>query len=312
MKTKQFFEHKVELTDTQIIERAHLIAKATVEINRIEDEKKKISVLRRRITDYSRQIENGYIEFTASGEFHWNTPYEGKVLITPVEAEEFESFTRDMTLQEKQEHSQLEIVFKHEEEEAINPLLQITDEDEYYDPGTFVPDTEKDEEDINFGVQISKENEELQEQEEAILNVDRDKVKIFKSVKNNKYFMFDDFGERLYLTIERMSQSQLYFQDPAVQKGTILKNRKDISLVDLPEQSKDQTSPETPTEPQPLSTIPVYKSTNGKYYFIDEQFKAVKLKVLNTLENVVFLEHEGIEGVILKRHSEVIPGGEVE
>ena len=115
MSTKQFFEHKVELTDAQIIERAHLIAKATAEINRIEEEKKQIPILRRGITNYSRQIENGYIEWTASGEFHWNTPSEGKVLITPVEEGEFEPFTREMTLQEKQEHSQLEIVFEKPE-----------------------------------------------------------------------------------------------------------------------------------------------------------------------------------------------------
>ena len=121
MPTKQFFEHKVELTDAQIIERAHLIAKATAEINRIEEEKKQIPILRRGITNYSRQIENGYIEWTASGEFHWNTPSEGKVLITPVEEGEFEPFTREMTLQEKQEHSQLEIVFEKPEVEAEKP-----------------------------------------------------------------------------------------------------------------------------------------------------------------------------------------------
>jgi len=243
------------------------------------------------------------------------------------------------------------------DDDAASLLDQIDYEN--YDPGTFVP-----EEETNLGVQITTENEEIQEQEEAILNVDRDKVNIFKSVINNKYFMLDDFGERLYLTIERMSQSQIYFQDPAVQKGTILKDRKDIPLVDLPKKTMAGRTDQIPVykslrdgtyflldnegkrlplevlidadttvtfidpfdkgqflvkspediqlrdeEPEQLSKVKVWKALNGGYFVFNEQQDPVPLKVLNSLENVVFLEQEGVEGVILKRHSEIIPSG---
>lgn len=235
-------------------------------------------------------------------------------------------------------------------------------------------------EQTNLGIQITTENEELQEQEEAILNVDRDQIDVFRSAKDKRYFMFDDFGDRLYLTMERQSQSQIYFHDPAVPKGTILKNKKDILLVDQSENSQKEPTEETivdeipvyksvktgeyflmdnegerlllivssqnssiinfidpfdneeiilkrhedirlrdeelqepipnisvPVEPEQLSKVKVWKALNGGYYVFNEQQNPVPLKVLNSLENVVFLEQEGVDGVILKRHSEIIP-----
>jgi len=112
MTTEQYFTHTVTLTDAQLNEKARAIASAMAEINRIEEERKKIAELRKTMKELSREIEEGVITTTRRGNHHWHHPAEGKVHITPVYEDHFEPFTREMTPEELEEHSQIEIQFE--------------------------------------------------------------------------------------------------------------------------------------------------------------------------------------------------------
>ena len=64
MTTEQYFTHTVTLTDAQLNEKARAIASAMAEINRIEEERKKIAELRKTMKELSREIEEGVITTT--------------------------------------------------------------------------------------------------------------------------------------------------------------------------------------------------------------------------------------------------------
>lgn len=219
---EQWFDYEKVLTETDILEIAKKIGETRKKIDEIEEARKTLKNLQQEKLTLERQLEQGKATGHFNGIHSYHDPEEGLVTICPNpkvdwRPNSFTPFTREMTQAEKEKYCQHTIDFKEPEEE----------------------------EDINLGIQITKENEELQEQEEEILNVDRDKVDVFRSAKDKRYFMFDDFGERLYLTIERQSQSQIYFHDPAVPTSTILKNKKDIPLVDQSENSQKEPTEET-------------------------------------------------------------------
>jgi hypothetical protein len=344
-----WFNYEKTLTECDILDIAKRIGEKRKEIDDIEAARKKLKELQGDIVSLSRQLEQGKITGNFHGEHTYHDPVENMVTIRPSgqvswKNNEFTPFTREMTQYEKEKYCQHTIDFKEPEEE----------------------------EDINLGIQITTENEELQEQEEAILNVDRDQIDVFRSAKDKRYFMFDDFGDRLYLTMERQSQSQIYFHDPAVPTSTILKNKKDIPLVDQSENSQKEPTEETIVDEIPVyksvktgeyflmdnegerlllivasqnSSIinfidpfdneeiilkrhedirlrdeepsepfkePVFKSPSGQYYYLNDVLSPVPLKVLNSLEEVVFLEEDGKEGVIVRKHTEVIPGNDIE
>lgn len=401
--TEQWFDYEKVLTETDILEIAKKIGETRKKIDEIEEARKTLKNLQQEKLTLERQLEQGKATGHFNGIHSYHDPEEGLVTISPNpkidwRPNSFTPFTREMTQAEKEKYCQHELEFDEEEENEVREetiddvaatILDQIDY-EYYDPGTFVPDDDEldeieeieDEarEETNLGIQITTENEELQKHEEAILNVDRDQIDVFRSAKDKRYFMFDDFGDRLYLTMERQSQSQIYFHDPAVPTSTILKNKKDIPLVDQSENSQKEPTEETivdeipvyksvktgeyflmdnegerlllivssqnssiinfidpfdneeiilkrhedirlrdeelqepipnisvPVEPEQLSKVKVWKALNGGYFVFNEQQNPVPLKVLNSLENVVFLEQEGVDGVILKRHSEIIP-----
>lgn len=118
MTTEQYFTHTVTLTDSQLNEKARAIATAMAEINRIEEERKKIADLRKTMKELSREIEEGAVTTTRLGKHEWHFPSEGMVYITPVYEDHFEPFTREMTPEEKEEHSQLEINFEEPQTET--------------------------------------------------------------------------------------------------------------------------------------------------------------------------------------------------
>src|SRR5574343_1655187 len=109
MTTEQYFTHTVTLTDAQLNEKARAIASAMAEINRIEEERKKVAELRKTMKELSREIEEGAITAAYLGTHQWHYPAEGKVHITPVYDGHFKAFTREMTTEELEEHSQIEI-----------------------------------------------------------------------------------------------------------------------------------------------------------------------------------------------------------
>lgn len=287
---EQWFDYEKVLTETDILEIAKKIGETRKKIDEIEEARKTLKNLQHEKLTLERQLEQGKATGHFNGIHSYHDPEEGLVTISPNpkidwRPNSFTPFTREMTQYEKEKYCQHTIDFKEPEQEeevkeesiddvAATILDQI--DYEYYDPGTFVPDDE----------------------EEPTEETTVDEIPVYKSLRDGTYFLLDNEGKRLPLTVLIEADLTITFIDPFDNDQFLVKRPEDIRLRD--------------EEPQPLSALHVYKSPTNQYYILDEQLNPIQLKVLNSLENVVFLEQEGVEGVILKRHSEVTPGGELE
>lgn len=127
MKTIDFFEYRKELTNEDIIEHARVVAQASEEITEIEEAKKRLRGLREKIERHLKYIQEGKIQLQTQGEFEWHEPVQNAVTISPVHPGDFKPFVRDMTPEEIQEHSQLEIPF--EAQDNIEFTWKVTDDE---------------------------------------------------------------------------------------------------------------------------------------------------------------------------------------
>lgn len=142
MKTVNYFNYEKELTNEDVVHHAKIIAQASKEIGEIEEAKKRLRDLKETIERHSRYIQAGKIVSFLQGEFDWHKPVQDCVTISSPSGR-FPAFVRDMTPDEIQEYSQLEIPFEAEEsivvsseeeaEKAKNRLKavgwNVTDED---------------------------------------------------------------------------------------------------------------------------------------------------------------------------------------
>lgn len=107
-----------------------------------------------------RQLEQGKITGDFKGIHSYHDPEEGLVTISPDpqitwKPNSFATFTREMTPEEKEKYCQIEMEFE-EPKEKDETLEESIDDDaatildqidyEHYDPGTFVPDDEENDE----------------------------------------------------------------------------------------------------------------------------------------------------------------------
>lgn len=295
--TEQWFDYEKVLTETDILEIAKKIGETRKKIDEIEEARKTLKNLQQEKLMLERQLEQGKATGHFNGIHSYHDPEEGLVTISPNpkvdwRPNSFTPFTREMTQAEKEKYCQHELEFDEEEENEVREetiddvAATILDQIDYdhYDPGTFVPD-----------------DDELDEIEEIV-----DEIPVYKSVKTGEYFLMDNEGERLLLIVSSQNSSIINFIDPFDNEEIILKRHEDIRLRDE-ELQEPIPNISVPVEPEQLSKVKVWKALNGGYFVFNEQQNPVPLKVLNSLENVVFLEQEGVDGVILKRHSEIIP-----
>lgn len=212
------------------------------------------------------------------------------------------------------------------DDEAISPLDQI-DNDEYYDPGTFVPEEEEAEEEAEIAQEQPKKSTLLKDIEESMqIREWISKLQIYRNMENREehYAKINEkYHEAIvnpknsddvwkYYIVAGYEKYETKRREDEIVLGFLNKRRNYIRVNNEQQKQEVTTTPEPElNEPQPLSTIHVYKSPTNQYYILDEQLNPIRLKVLNSLENVVFLEQEGVDGVILKRHSEITPGGEI-
>jgi hypothetical protein len=348
---EQWFDYEKVLTETDILEIAKKIGETRKKIDEIEEARKTLKNLQHEKLTLERQLEQGKATGHFNGIHSYHDPEEGLVTISPNpkidwRPNSFTPFTREMTQYEKEKYCQHTIDFKEpEQEEDINLGIQITkeneelleqeeesdqgDEDSFTDRPGFeehhtkgdyfikAPDSFNDAmmwtvlkhcghgvapDLIGFFYRESdaiKKVRELRKEANAFQEqITADQIPVYKSLRDGTYFLLDNEGKRLPLTVLIEADLTITFIDPFDNDQFLVKRPEDIRLRD--------------EEPQPLSALHVYKSPTNQYYILDEQLNPIQLKVLNSLENVVFLEQEGVEGVILKRHSEVTPGGELE
>lgn len=179
MKTINYFYYENELTNEDIIRYAKIIAQASKEISEIEEAKKRLRDLKETIELHSKYIQEGKIVSLYQGEFDWHSPVQDCVTVSSPSGR-FPTFVRDMTPEEIVEHSQLEIPFAETVDQVTDMIVEVAqdagfdtmmkdkktnsededsstvdddtmavmldqvDNDEYYDPGTFVPEEEDD------------------------------------------------------------------------------------------------------------------------------------------------------------------------
>lgn len=305
---EQWFDYEKVLTETDILEIAKKIGETRKKIDEIEEARKTLKNLQQEKLTLERQLEQGKATGHFNGIHSYHDPEEGLVTICPNpkvdwRPNSFTPFTREMTQAEKEKYCQRELEFDEEEENKVREetiddvAATILDQIDYdhYDPGTFVPDDDELDE-------IEEIEDEAREETDQLI----DTIPVYKSVKTGEYFLMDNEGERLLLIVSSQNSSIINFIDPFDNEEIILKRHEDIRLRDE-ELQEPIPNISVPVEPEQLSKVKVWKALNGGYFVFNEQQNPVPLKVLNSLENVVFLEQEGVDGVILKRHSEIIP-----
>ncbi|MBN8545806.1 MAG: hypothetical protein J0L60_06700 [Ignavibacteria bacterium] len=343
MKTINYFNYEKELTNEDIIRYAKIIAQASKEISEIEEAKKRLRDLKETIERHSKYIQEGKIVSLYQGEFEWHKPVQNCVTISSPTGR-FPAFLRDMTPEEIKEHSQLEIPFDNTVEQVTDMIVEAAKEAGFDTVMKDEKTNSEDEDDIfldNAGEEeFTKQGDyyikgpqgfhspmvwdvlrhdghgrmpdhigtfyshsdakrkvrELRKEAEAQKErIRTDQIPVYKSEKDGSYFLLDNEGNRLPLEVLIDADKTITFIDPFDKGQFLVKSPEDIQLRD--------------EEPEQLSKVKVWKALNGGYFVFNEQQDPVPLKVLNSLENVVFLEQEGVEGVILKRHSEIIPSG---
>lgn len=298
-----WFDYETILTESDILAIAKEIGEIRKKIDEIEEARKKLKDHQNKIVHLSRQLEQGKIKGNFYGKHSFHDPVENMVTISPDETvnwkyNEFPVFTREMTQYEKEKYCQHTIDFKESE---------VTDWDV----------TDETAEQLYLGTDKGDEDS----------FKDRPGFEEFH-MKGDYYIKApDSFSSAMVWTVFQHCGSGVYPEGMGTfyRESDAIKKVRELRHNDLQEVKKElqekrkeaealqeQTTPDTPAEPEQLSTVSVYKALTGDYYTIDEQDNCVPLKVLNSLENVVFFEQEGVDGVILKRHSEIIPGVELE
>lgn len=325
--------HK-KLTDEDILAYAKNIGELKKKINEAEYAKKNLKNLYREMSEITGILEKGEVSRYMAATFTYHYPEENLVTITPEHITDFPAVVRPMTEIEIERHCEHVLEFEEPEEEdsstvddATAIMLDQIDNEEYYDLGTFVPEEEEAEEEAEIAQEQPKKSTLLKDIEESMqIREWISKLQIYRNMENREehYAKINEkYHEAIvnpknsddvwkYYIVAGYEKYETKRREDEIVLGFLNKRRNYIRVNNGQQKQEVTTTPEPElNEPQPLSTIHVYKSPTNQYYILDEQLNPIRLKVLNSLENVVFLEREGVEGVILKRHSEITPGGEI-
>jgi len=341
--------HK-KLTNEDILAYAKNIGELRKKINEAEYAKNNLKNLYREMSEITGILEKGEVSMYLNATFTYHCPEENLVTITPPEhITDFPAIVRPMTEIEIERHCQHTLEFGEPEEGKITVdddtaaiMLDQVDNEEYYDPGTFIPENEEDEgktEKVYQDVLDGMKRSVSLEIRECI-----SKLQIYRNMENREeyYAKIDGKYHEAIINPEHSDDVWKYYivagfekyetkrREDEIVLGFLNKRRNYIRVNTGQQEQKQEvtTTPEYPSvmihrilqeeiqkqhnkEPEPEQTekpykdLPVCKTPDGKYY-IETDGSRKDATVIRSLENIIFFEVEGVEDLILKRHTDIL------